>query len=146
MARGSTITSSRSSRSPPISTSSTSFSASSRSRRSLASRTRARSETGPERLTVTTGLTSAMVTSWTVGSSVSPGSFALARLTASRTSVSARLGSKPATNSRVTEAWPSPADAFISLTPSMDRSSRSIGRTSIRSASSGDMPSWLMET
>ena len=70
-----------------------------------------------------------MLISCTHGSSVSAGSSALAMSTFSRTSVSAWSASKPASNSRITTALPSDAVARISLSPSIVRSSFSIGRT-----------------
>ena len=108
--------------------------------RSRARPTRLRSGIGPDSETVSTG-NSATLISLTVGSSVASGRSDLAVSTFSRTSSSARALSKPAKNSSITEAWPSDAVLVTVLMPSMDRSSRSIGRTSSRSASSGEMPS-----
>ena len=82
-----------------------------------------------------------ILTSLTVGSSVSPGNFALALSTFSRTSCSALSVLMPASNSSCTFAPPSYALAVISLMPSIERSSCSMGRTSSRSASSGEIPS-----
>ena len=105
-----------------------------------------RSVTAPDNITVNAASWLAIVTSLTTGSSVSLGSLAFAKVTLSRTSASASLGSSPAINSKVTEAWPSPALERISLMPAMDLSSFSMGLTSMRSASSGEMPSWIIET
>lgn len=87
-----------------------------------------------------------MLTSLTRGSSVSAGSSARAISTFSRTSRNARSESNPASNSSVSEPYPSAAVARISLMPSIERSSFSIGRINRRSASSGEMPSWVMVT
>ena len=101
---------------------------------------RLRSGIGPDNETVSTGNRATLI-SFTVGSSVSAGRSDLTVSTFSRTSSRARLPSKPAENSSITEAWPSDAVLFTVLMPSMDRSACSIGRTSNRSASSGEMPS-----
>ncbi|MNG14801.1 hypothetical protein D3C84_985870 [compost metagenome] len=100
---------------------------------------------GPDRPIDSTG-NSATLTSLTVGSSASSGSLLRALSTFSRTSISAALASKPASNSRVTEACPSLASERISLTASRLRNSCSSGLTSRRSASSGLIPSRLTET
>ena len=113
---------------------------------SRATVTRALSETGPDNTTVTAACCPAMVTSLIVGSSVSEGNFALATVTLSLTSARAASESRPAINSNVILAKPSPAVAFISFTPSIERNSRSMGLTNIRSASSGEIPSCTIDT
>src|SRR5690606_5088986 len=80
------------------------------------------------------------------GSSASVGKNERAASTRSRTSCRARRASKPASNSSMTDAWPSLEIDTISFTPSSERSSCSSGLTSSRSASSGLMPSKVTET
>ncbi len=77
----------------------------------------------------------------TRGSSASVGSLALAMSTRSRTSSSAWSMSTSGWNSRLMEIRPSCAEETISFTPAMERISCSMGRTSRRSASSGETPS-----
>ena len=140
MTTGSTMISRTSSRSPPILTSSTPACDSIFSFKSLAIFSRLRSGIGPASETVITG-NSATLISLTVGSSVSLGRFDLAISTFSRTSARAVPGSKPASNSSSTEPWLSVPVLVIFFTPGMFCSSLSMGRSSKRSLSSGEMPS-----
>ena len=133
------ITSINSSRSPPMSTSNTPVNPSILSFKSFAIRRTTRSGTSPESAILNTG-NNATLTSLIEGSSVSAGNLLFAVSTFSRTSRSAWSESKPASNSSVTDACPSPAIARISLIPSIDLSSFSIGRANKRSASSGEIP------
>ncbi len=140
MASGSTTTSMSSSRTPTRLTSSTPPIPSSSSLRFLAIVVSVRSETSPARFSTSIGSNRVIFTSLTVGSSDSPGNFASAMSTFSRTSCRALSVSMPASNSICTLAPPSKASAIISLMPSIERSSCSMGRTSKRSASSGEIP------
>ncbi len=137
--------SSTSSRSPPISTSRISGMASICSFKRRAIPTSTDSGTGPDRPIDNTG-NSATLISLTVGSFASAGSLARAASTFTRTSASALSALKPASNSSITEAWPSLATEVIFLMPSSERNSCSIGRTSNRSPSSGLMPSSDIDT
>ena len=103
------------------------------------------SGTGPDKAMLNTG-NNATFSSITRGSFASGGNSDLAKSTFSLISSKASSASKPALNSKVTEACPSPAVARISFNPSRDCNSFSIGRTSRRSASSGAMPSCVIET
>ncbi len=142
---GSMISSTCSSRSPPILTSRTLDRPSSVSCRSRASLSSVRSGTSPPSVTTRTG-NSPKFTSFTRGSSASSGSSVLAMSTFSRTSWRALSASNPASNSSSTFAPPWKAVDRISFTLSTDFSSVSMGRTSRRSASSGEMPSSVIET
>ena len=113
--------------------------------RRLAIITSSPSGSGPDNATDSTGNKLTLI-SCTSGSSTSSGNLLRAVSTFSRTSCSANLGSKPASNSNITEACPSLAVEVIFLTPSKVRNSCSIGLTNKRSASSGLMPSSAIET
>ena len=145
MTTGSTMISTTSSRLPPISTSSTPARLSIFSLRSREILSRVRSGTGPASETVNTGNNATFI-SCTTGSSVSAGRLDFAMSTFSRTSASAVPASKPASNSSVTEPWLSVAVLVMSLTPAMLCSSVSIGRINSRSLSSGEIPSWFIDT
>ena len=85
------------------------------------------------------------LTSLICGSSASSGRSGLARSTFSRTFCAASPASTSGSNCTTIPAWFCEAMPVISFSPSSPRSCVSMGLTSSRSASSGEMPGRAME-
>ena len=143
---GSIIASKTSVFSPLIFASSTSGIASILCCMSFARRCNSRSGASPHRLMVKIGRAEKLISS-TIGCWASWGKSARARSTFSSTSASAASVSTSISNSNKMLATLDAATPSISFKPSMDLSSDSKGRTSKRSASSGDTPgktTWIL--